>query len=589
MNKKYIMMIVCCLMTALFVCGCVKDISKTDSGSDTSDNSDNTVVYKTSFSGMPNMAYESVNTYVSADTVIFEYINPGLDTFTAELVSYSLSEDKVLGQVNLGEGNFQISLSRDGFIVFDLLNSVADYYDKACSKTNSVKVFEVNTLHFAKASSDGKYFLAQDYTNGDLLVYNTETKRTAKLNKDIMFEKAEYHGGKFYLMGTGAYVLEPENNHFYCISDNLRTYDVGEEYIFGNNGSYIVLLSTQKSADKMINIDERQGYLINAGDYGCVTVDYADNKCSAVFYDIKNSCFAEYSQEGMMSSVKQISDTYAITVTKNSENAFEYKLLDISGLKKNALKIETLNQDAIDGVQEIPDYSGNSETAGLTQQLENDYGVRVMYGEDIFNTNDLGYEIAGTDEDTAYKYMLKLGDYFDCYPKGLLKEAGLGRPLVIYLCDKIKNNIAGLSTYGYGYNIIYMQVGGKDEYFFSSLTHEIGHALENGINQELIDGWSELMPVEVIKAYGDGIEGISVEYTPDDKGRTPVWFRDVYGRSNEAEDRATVFQQMYDSYISNDNGMFEYEGLKKKADYWSYMLRESYESCKNADIFNWGE
>ena len=131
--------------------------------------------------------------------------------------------------------------------------------------------------------------------------------------------------------------------------------------------------------------------------------------------------------------------------------------MDISGLKKNALNIETLNQDAIDGVQEIPDYSGNSETAGLTQQLENDYGVRVMFGEDIFGTNDLGYEIAGTDEDTAYKYMLKLGDYFDCYPKGLLKEAGLGRPLVIYLCDKIKNNIAGLSTYGGGYNIIYMQ------------------------------------------------------------------------------------------------------------------------------------
>ena len=44
----------------------------------------------------------------------------------------------------------------------------------------------------------------------------------------------------------------------------------------------------------------------------------------------------------------------------------------------------------------------------------------------------------------------------------------------------------GLSVYIGGYNTIYMQLGGKDEYFFSSLTHEVGHALENGIDTELI-------------------------------------------------------------------------------------------------------
>ena len=404
---------------------------------------------------------------------------------------------------------------------------------------------------------------------------------------DCEVEKAEYHDGKFYLMGTGAYVLEPENNHFYSLSDKLRTYDVGKEYVFGNNGSYIVLLSTQKSDDKMINIDERQGYLIDAGDYGCVTADYADNKSQTVFYDIENSCFAQFSTEGMISCVEQISKNSAIVVTKNSDNIFEYSLLDISKLKKNDLKTELLSQDAIDGVIEIPDYSGGAKTVELTGRLVDDYGVRVMYGEDIFNTNDLGYEIAGTDEATAYDYMLKLEDYFNYYPKGMLKEAGLGRPLVIYLCDKIANNIAGLSAYTQGYNIIYMQVGGKDEYFFSSLTHEMGHALENGIDAELIAGWTELMPAEVIKAYGDGIDGISVEYTPDDKGKTPVWFRDVYGRSNEKEDRATIFQGMYDSYVENDEGIFKYDGLKKKKDYWSYMLRETFESCEGVSEFNW--
>ena len=123
----------------------------------------------------------------------------------------------------------------------------------------------------------------------------------------------------------------------------------------------------------------------------------------------------------------------------------EYKLLDLSDFKKSALKAEELNLDALNGFEVLPDYSGKSKTVQLIKQLENDYGVRVMYGEDIFGVSDLGFEIMGTDEETAYSYMLKLGDYFDLYPKGLLKEAGLGRPLVLYLCDKIKNNVEGLS------------------------------------------------------------------------------------------------------------------------------------------------
>ena len=98
----------------------------------------------------------------------------------------------------------------------------------------------------------------------------------------------------------------------------------------------------------------------------------------------------------------------------------EYKLLDLSDLKKSALKAEELNLDALNGVEVLPDYSGESKTVQLMKQLENDYGVRVMYGEDIFGVSDLGFEIMGTDEETAYSYMLKLGDDFDLYPKGLL-------------------------------------------------------------------------------------------------------------------------------------------------------------------------
>ena len=580
MNKRFVITAVCFLLITAFMCGCTKEAGKTDNTSSKAD-----VSYSTSFENMPEMSYESVTTYVLGDVALFEFINPGLDSFVAEVVSYSLSQDKVLGQVNLGEGTFQISLLEKGFAVADLMKNRVDYFDNSCSRTDSVTVFQNNMLKFARISTDKGYILAQNYA-GELLIFNSKTQKVSTLNKGKIFEKAEYYKGKFYLLGAGAAVLEPENNHYYSISDVVRTYGTVGDYALGINGSYLACLSTKGDKHKMINMGERPGYLIDAGDYGCVSVDNSDGKTDALFYDINNSRVAQYSQEGNIISVKQISENFAIIVAKNTENVLEYKLLDLSDLKKTALKAKELNQDALNGVEELPDYSGESKTVQLTKQLENDYGVRVMYGEDIFSVSELGFEIMGTEEETAYNYMQKLGDYFDYYPKGLLNEAGLGRPLVLYLCDKIKNNVEGLSIYIGGYNVIYMQVGGKDEYFFSSLSHEMGHALENGIEAELIAGWTELIPKDVIKAYGDGIEGISVEYTPDDKGKTPVWFTDVYGRSNEKEDRATVFQKMYDAYISGETDMFSYEGLKKKADYWNYMLRETYNSCKNTDIFN---
>lgn len=581
MNKKYIMTIICFLLVILIVCGCGKK-----SGETGNIDPETSVTYNTSFKNMPKMSHDSVTTYVSGDVALFEFINSGLDSFSAEIVSYSLSQDKVLGQVNLGEGIFQISLLEKGFAVADFTKNIVTYYDNSCSKTDSVTVFQNNMLSFAELSRDGKYILAQNYES-ELLIFNSKTQKVSTLNKGKTFEKAEYYNGKFYLLGAGAGILEPENNHYYSISDVVRTYGAVGDYAVGINGSYLACLSTKGDEHKMINIGERPGYLIDTGDYGCVSVDNGDGKTVVMFYDINNSRVAEYTQDGNIISVKQISENFAIIVTKNTESVLEYKLLDLSDLKKSALKAEGLNQDALNGVEELPDYNGESKTVQLIKQFENNYGVRVMYGEDIFSVSDLGFEIMGTDEETAYNYMLKLGDYFDYYPKGLLKETGLGRPLVLYLCDKIKNNVEGLSIYIGGYNVIYMQVGGKDEYFFSNLTHEVGHALENGIDTELIAGWTELMPTQVIKAYGDGIDGISVEYTPDDKGKTPVWFRDVYGRSNEKEDRATIFQGMYDSYVKNDEGIFKYEGLKKKKDYWSYMLRETFESCKGVNEFNW--
>ena len=173
---------------------------------------------------------------------------------------------------------------------------------------------------------------------------------------------------------------------------------------------------------------------------------------------------------------------------------------------------------------------------------------------------------------------------FQFLPNGLLKEMNDRRPVVIYLCEGLMPSAGGINTVLDGYNVSFLSVTGNDDYFLSVASHEMAHAIEQGISSKVLSGWREMMPKEAQNAYGN--LSLTVEYTPDDKGKTPVWFIDAYGRSSEIEDRAVIFAAMFDSYLSRDYSIFSYEGISKKADYWCKMLDESYDSCKNSE-FNW--
>ena len=93
-----------------------------------------------------------------------------------------------------------------------------------------------------------------------------------------------------------------------------------------------------------------------------------------------------------------------------------------------------------------------------------------------------------------------------------------------------------------------------------------------------------MQPAEVQRAYGN--LSLTVEYTADDKGKTPVWFTDAYGRTNAMEDRATVFEDMYEAWVTGDLTALNYDGLKQKVAFWSHMMRNNFACCADA-VFPW--
>ncbi len=107
----------------------------------------------------------------------------------------------------------------------------------------------------------------------------------------------------------------------------------------------------------------------------------------------------------------------------------------------------------------------------------------------------------------------------------------------------------------------------------------MGHALDIGMDQEVLATWRQQMPPEALAAYED--RSLTVEFTPDDKGHTPVWFVDVYSRFSEREDRAVLFSRLFDVWLYEDDSILQYEGLRIKANCWSKILRTTYKSCKN--------
>jgi hypothetical protein len=119
----------------------------------------------------------------------------------------------------------------------------------------------------------------------------------------------------------------------------------------------------------------------------------------------------------------------------------------------------------------------------------------------------------------------------------------------------------------------------------------MSHLIDYSLSTSILNGWTGLLPESITdKAYFNTYSAAyDNDYTPYDDGDTKVWFYDNYSRTFPTEDRAVIFQNMYESYIDNKltDEFDKYENLRKKARYYCVMLRDTFESCKNAETLPW--
>lgn len=605
MKRFMCLLILVCLLLGLWACG--DNVSETES----SDSSDNPLSESTNessdaenstennskpedelklapdFSEMPETNADFCDIVIADNVALFAASVSGMDSSSTELISYDLAEDKLLSTLDLGDDVISVFSYGENFAVLSHVSKTLTFYGKDLTVLSQSTV---NGLQgeIGIACLNGEKLLASSIENGEIYIFDVESQSTIKSNA----QSAPYQ-----IVGNteNGFVLDGYDKGLINVSFDGNTsvlYKKGsaavanDKYLAGVKGDYITLLPIESGNDTVIALQTgvAERFCSAAGNNLLSHSQTDDCRDELYFYSTQNMTVSKFQTEKKVISAALL-DNYAVAaVTENFGEKLEFIFVDFSETATEKIGSSAYDEDVLNGREPLPQPNGSEEALALINRYQQDYGVRVMWSEGFFDLESLGYTLTPTTEEKAMEKAILLEELLKFLPKGLLEEISKTTPVVIYLCEDVYPTAGGMNTVYGGYNILFLSVNGNDDYFLGVAAHEMGHALERNMAMEMVDGWRNLMPEEVREAY-DNLY-LTVEYTPDGKGNTPVWFIDAYGRTNEMEDRAIVFAYIFEAYYSGENSVFAYEGIMTKAKYWETMLEETYDCCKDI-TFAW--
>ncbi len=531
------------------------------------------------FHSIPQVFADAAQVFFAGDAAVFVFMTAGMDSAQTTVVTYDLTADTMIGQINLGEDAYQIFPRDSGFAVLSLYRSIYWEYDLSCEVISEVTI-SCAEEGIGMAGINGETLLLSQITTGQLLLLD--------LSDDTVLEVA-LQPDIYTLVGTfgDAFLLESYNQGLLRVDmDGSATQlyykgsaqIVGGKFAAGVRGDYITFLPLQVGDAIMLpSVLNAEMFICGNGNAllsRSQSTDFAD---VMHYYAMDSMTYAEIEAGGQVLAAAVQDECILAIIRKAEGQPLSCVYLSLKDYQCMPISAMAYDGGILNGAEPLPEPSGSDQMLSLIRRYETEYGVRVVYEPGIFDVESIGYELVPCTEDEAYEKALLLEKMLEFLPEGLTKEMGQHWPVVIYLCEDIYPTAGGMNCILDGYNVVFLSVTGNDDYFLSVAAHEMGHALERGMEADVVAGWRALMPEEVRGAYENLY--LTVEYTPDDKGRTPVWFLDAYSRTSEMEDRAVLFSHLFSDWLAVEDTIMQYEGLRIKANYWAQMLRSTYTSC----------
>lgn len=534
------------------------------------------------FADMPQISCDLAEVYMLEDFAVFAFITAGMDASDTTVVTYDLLTDTMLGQVSLGEDMCSIfPLPDDRFGVLSMDNGTYRVFDSACTLINENGLEGIDG-EIGIAGVHENILLLSQLLTGKVLLYDLDSHRVTET--DLTPGVYQYVGayGSYFLLesydtGLIRVGLDGKTEVLYR---NGSAQVVGSTYAAGIRGDYVTMLPLL-GGDALMAPCQSIGEIFVAAD-GIGLLSRSQNWESAdslYYYATDSMTVTTVAMDGQVIGAGLADGRAVAVIRKDYSQPLQFQYVDFDEFEPVPIGKSAYDNGILSGADPLPEPSGSDETVALINRIQTAYGVRLMYEPDFFDLEPLGYSLECTDEDTFQEKALLLENFLKFLPDGLLEEMGQKAPVVIFLCEDVHPTAGGMHTFLRGYNVMFLSVTGNDDYFLNVAAHEMAHAIEMGISAELVAGWSALMPEEAVAAYQNPY--LTVEFTPDDKGRTPVWFLEAYSRTSAMEDRAVLFAALFDAWYSGDYSRLQYDGLRQKAAYWELMLQSSYASCKN--------
>ncbi len=255
---------------------------------------------------------ELINSHIHGNLLRVECISPGLDTFALSVALYSLTDNKVLGYVDLGESDWYTGWTDSGFYAASVSDKSVKFYDNTCQlkETRTIPDSLGRISFFAMNEVADTYFIGAGET-ASLYLYDVNTNTPKDVGR-ILYgyqNPLGYRDGYFYFEDEDDLLRIHERGEYATTvySDSRHLYKFIDMGIGTREDHFYIVPADLFSNAVYVPMQEEGEYPVTAEGSRFVTLT-AD---TVRVYDLANQTSCEWPYTGVQ-SVALYGDTVLI-------------------------------------------------------------------------------------------------------------------------------------------------------------------------------------------------------------------------------------------------------------------------------------
>ena len=491
---------------------------------------------------------------------------------------------EILKDINLSK-EYTLYSEKNYIQIYNDNTKITEFYD---SSFNLVKEFkQTDGCEIIAYSNDLNYFGIQDYKNGLQFIYDTINDKKIPLPEELNSGYIRGFMDDHFVIGTsenlyayyldGSYEIISQYPEFW--GQDYQKYDI----IKHKNNMTIYSRETGENICVVHDTDKDEYLTAYLGDRFITT----KNKYITFYDRINNKKSQKYALNNFY--LMNVTDNNTVFGTAIFNNIMYYVKIDLNEIDYNidcTIDIPVEKESGFETFFKKPETS-DPELRSIIDELDEKYNVEVSF--ELADELEHSIDYYDTDDFTGDKVAIlnDIKDYLSLWPEDICREI-TGNPdmkVWIYICDKITPNVndqeiiepaAYVTKYLDNPTICTVGFDNNTDRFLNTFSHEFIHLLNFQLTYDQIMEWDTLSPEDAYMNSYANFYGLK-KYVDYYTGDTDIYFSRDYGRTNAEEDRATIGEVLFDSYVQEARAKsLDFEGTKAKCETLCRFIRENY-------------